>query len=82
MPGRGGKTGLVYFFLPKSCSKINPIELEWQHLKNDELAGKMFNHELEFAYAVIDGVQAFLSKSKLQYERIKFHANMLVVNFS
>jgi putative transposase len=25
--------GLYIFFLPKYCSEMNPIELEWQHLK-------------------------------------------------
>ncbi|WP_263984394.1 hypothetical protein [Nostoc flagelliforme] len=24
---------------------MNPIELEWQHLKKDELAGRMFDDE-------------------------------------
>ncbi len=47
------KQGLYIFFLPKYCSEMNPIELEWQHLKKDELAGKMFDDELELAYAVI-----------------------------
>ncbi|NET80293.1 transposase, partial [Okeania sp. SIO1F9] len=28
--------GLYIFFLPKYCSEINPIELEWKHLKKDE----------------------------------------------
>jgi len=26
---------------------MNPIELEWQHIKKNELAGKMFENELE-----------------------------------
>ena len=30
--------GLYILFLPKYCSEMNPIELEWQHLKEDELA--------------------------------------------
>ncbi len=30
--------GLYIFFLPKYCSEMNPIELEWQHLKQDELS--------------------------------------------
>jgi transposase len=30
--------GLYILFLPKYCSEMNPIELEWQHLKKDELA--------------------------------------------
>ena len=41
--------GLYVFFLPKYCSQMNPIELEWQHLKKDELAGRMFDDELELA---------------------------------
>ena len=45
--------GLYIFFLPKYCSEMNPIELEWQHIKKNELAGKMFEDELELAYAVI-----------------------------
>ena len=30
--------GLYLFFLPKYCSEMNPIELEWQQLKNYELS--------------------------------------------
>lgn len=43
------KQGLYIFFLPKYCSEMNPIELEWQHIKKDELAGQMFDDELELA---------------------------------
>ncbi len=38
--------GLYIFFLPKYCSEMNPIELEWKHLKKDELSGQMFDDEL------------------------------------
>jgi putative transposase len=41
--------GLYIFFLPKYCLEMNPIELEWQHIKKDELAGRMFDDELELA---------------------------------
>lgn len=37
------KKGLHLFFLPKYCSEMNQIELEWQHLKAEELAGQMFD---------------------------------------
>lgn len=37
--------GLYLFFLPKYCSEMNPIELEWQQLKNYELSGQMFDDE-------------------------------------
>ena len=36
---------------------MNPIELEWEHLKEDELAEQMFEDELELAYAVINGIE-------------------------
>ncbi|MUL37592.1 hypothetical protein BWI75_14975 [Gloeocapsopsis sp. AAB1 = 1H9] len=48
---------LYIFFLPKYCSQMNPIELEWQHLKKSELASKSFEDDLDLAYAVIDGIQ-------------------------
>jgi putative transposase len=44
--------GLVLFQLPPYCSEMNPIELEWQHLKRDELSGRMFNSEEELALAI------------------------------
>jgi len=43
---------------------MNPIELEWQHLKRDEIAGKMFEDELELAYAVMDGIETRAKKGK------------------
>ena len=52
------KQGLYIFFLPKYCSEMNPIELEWQPLKNDEISGRMFDLELDLAYAVINGLEA------------------------
>jgi len=35
---------------------MNPIEWQWQYIKKNQLAGKMFEDELELAYAVIHGV--------------------------
>jgi len=67
--------GLYIFFLPKYCSEMNPIELEWQHLKKDELAGQMFDDELELAYAVIDGVRARGTRGKYSTQRVKFNCN-------
>lgn len=69
------KQGLYIFFLPKYCSEMNPIELEWQHIKKDELVGKMFDDELEIAYAVIDGVQARGERGNYRTERVKFNAS-------
>jgi putative transposase len=51
---------------------MNPIELEWQHLKKDELAGQMFEDELELAYAVINGVEDRVKKGNYSTKRLKF----------
>lgn len=66
--------GLYILFLPKYCSEMNPIELEWQHIKKDELAGQMFEDELELAYAVINGVEARGKKGNYSTTRIKLRA--------
>jgi putative transposase len=49
--------GLYLFFLPPYCSEMNPIELEWLHLKRDELAGRMFSDIPELAYHVVQGIE-------------------------
>ena len=51
---------------------MNPIELEWQHIKRDELAGQIFYDELELAYAVINGVEARGKKGNYRTQHIKF----------
>ncbi len=53
---------------------MNPIELEWQHLKADELAGQMFEDELDLAYAVIDGVEARGRAGNYAIERLRFNS--------
>ena len=67
--------GLYVFFLPKYCSQMNPIELEWQHLKKDELSGQMFDDELDLAYAVMDGVKARGERGKHSTEHVKFNSH-------
>ena len=67
--------GLYIFFLPKYCSEMNPIELEWQHIKKNELAGKMFEDELELAYAVIHGVEVRAERGNHTAQRVKFNSN-------
>jgi len=68
------KQGLYLFFLPKYCSEMNPIELEWQQLKTHELAGQMFEDELDLAYAVIDGVEARDQDGSFTTERFRFNS--------
>jgi len=66
--------GLYILFLPKYCSPMNPIELERQHLKKDELSGKTFEDKLDQAYGVIDGVQARGERGNYSTQRVKFNS--------
>jgi hypothetical protein len=64
--------GLYLFFLPKYCSEMNPIEPEWHQLKTHELRGRTFEHEIDLAYAVIDGVESRAQAGGHSTERYKF----------
>ena len=67
--------GLYIFFLPAYCSQMNPIEIEWHQLKTHELAGKMFEDELELAYEVIAGVEARAIAGKYSVKRFRFNSS-------
>ena len=67
--------GLYIFFLPKYCSEMNPIELEWQHLKKNEISGQMFDDELDLAYSVMNGVQVRGERGNYNTHRIRFNSN-------
>ena len=54
---------------------MNPIELEWQHLKKDEISGRIFDDELDLAYAVIDAVESRGERGEYSTKRIKFNSN-------
>lgn len=64
--------GLYFFFLPKYCSELNPIETEWHQLKTHELRGQMFEDELDLAYAVMDGVNARAEAGGDHVKRFRF----------
>ena len=64
------------FFLPKYCSEMNPIESEWFQVKHHELAVRMFEDELDLAYAVIDGCDARAEAGKYQVERFRFPSTL------
>lgn len=64
--------GLYLFFLPKYCSEMNPIETEWHQLKVNELRGQMFEHEIDLAYSVIDGIESRANLGGYSTERYKF----------
>lgn len=68
--------GLYFFFLPKYCSEMNPIETEWHQLKTHELRGQMFEDELNLAYAVIDGVNARAESGGYHAERFRFPSKL------
>ncbi len=68
--------GLYCCFLPKYCSELNPIEIEWHQLKTHELRGHMFEHELDLAYAVIDGIEARAQAGGYPAERFRFPSKL------
>ncbi len=68
--------GPYLFFLPKYCSEMNPTESEWHQLKAHEICGRMFEHELDLAYAVIDGVEARARAGEYKVERFRFPSKL------
>ncbi len=70
-PARVIKASKIHF-LPKYCSEMNPIESEWHQLKAHEIAGQMFEDELDLAYAIMDGVEARAEAGEYQTQRYKF----------
>lgn len=45
----GENPGFIYLFVAQYLSQMNPSELQWQQIKKDELAGEIFDSELELA---------------------------------
>jgi DDE superfamily endonuclease len=68
--------GLYFFFLPKYCSELNPIETEWHQLKTHHLRGHMFEDELDLADAVMDGIDARTQAGGYQAERFRFPSKL------
>lgn len=68
--------GLYFFFLPKYCSEMNPIETEWHQVKTHELRGQMFKDELDLAYAVIDGIEARAEAAGFEAQRFRFPSTL------
>ncbi len=64
--------GLYVFYFAKYCSEMNPIEVEWKRLKEDEIAGRMFEDELDLAYEVMDAVDARAKTLGHTTKRYKF----------
>ena len=52
------KCGLFLFFLPPYCSEMNPIELEWLHVKRGQLWGEVFESSKALKAAVVLGLES------------------------
>lgn len=53
---------------------MNPIELQRQQIKKDELATEIFDSELELAYAVIHRVEVRGEIGNYRPKRVKFNS--------
>lgn len=65
--------GLYIFLLPSYFPELNRIENEWQRIKEDELAGRMFEDEYELCLAVISAVESRQQSNGLQVTRYRFN---------
>lgn len=67
------KKGLYIFLLPSYSPELNRIENEWQRLKEDELAGQIFEDEYELAIAVIEAIEVRQQRNGLKVERLRMN---------
>ena len=58
--------------LPTYSPELNRIENEWQRIKEDELAGRMFEDEYDLAMAVIEAIESRNERNGLEVERFLF----------
>ncbi len=65
--------GLFLFWLPAYCSEMNRIEDQWHQLKTHELAGQMFDNEVDLADAIMAGMEARSERGNYQLERFIFN---------
>ena len=66
------KQGLYMFLLPSYSPELNPIENEWQRLKEDEIAGRVFEDEYELILAVIAAIESRNISQGMIVERFHF----------
>jgi transposase len=67
------KQGLYIFLLPSYSPELNRIENEWQRIKEDELAGRMFEDEYELSMAVVEAIESRQKRNGLEVERYRFN---------
>jgi putative transposase len=65
--------GLLLFFLPPYSPQMNRIEERWLHLKREELAGRIFEDEVDLAYGIIEGMKSQSLKGGWEVERFIFN---------
>ena len=58
--------------LPRYSPELNRIENEWQRIKEDEIAGRVFEDEYELILAVIAGIESRNIPQGLEVERFHF----------
>jgi putative transposase len=65
--------GLYIFLLPSYSPELNRIENEWQRIKEDELAGRMFEDEYELSLAVMSAIESRQKRNGLEVKRYRFN---------
>lgn len=69
--------GLYIFWLPSCSPELNRIENEWERIKEDELAGRMFGDEYELAMAVIEAIELRGKRKERTTERFRFNQSQM-----
>ena len=59
--------------LPSYSPELNRIENEGQRIKEDELAGRMFEDEYELFLAVVEAIESRQKRNGLEVERYRFN---------
>jgi hypothetical protein len=53
---------------------MNRIEDQWHQLKTHEIAGRTFEHEVDLADAIIDGLEARSTRGNYALVRFRFNS--------
>jgi transposase len=61
-----------WLLLPSYSPELNRIENEWQRIKEDELAGRMFEDEYEFSMQS-EAIESRQKRNGLEVERYRFN---------
>ena len=72
------RQGLVFFHLPKYCSELNLIEVEWHQTKAHHICGQMFEDHYELAKGVINAVRDRAQTAGYQVHRFNFNTDRTI----